>query len=180
MSTRKGVESSSQSEEHQSRISKLIEEISKDPKRAKSLSERQCDEINWFLEKKRQEDELNARILFITKDVINTELNKRENTRSKEFEVNIPLNLKWIKSKTDLCELIHALSLSKSIQQQDGQHLPQKELVKIFENIFNIELSNFDDLMSKALRKYKRIDDKTYFMNSLADLLDEKVRKTLK
>jgi len=69
--------------------------------------------------------------------------------------------LDW-NNKTELCELIFALSKSERIR-MDGAAIMQKDLIELFEKIFTVDLKNFHDLLGKAKVTNKRsFDDKLF------------------
>ena len=79
-----------------------------------------------------------------------------------------PTLLKWNNTKTDLCELIEALSSANSIQIK-GKAALQKDIVKAFEMIFDIDLKNFHSLLIAAKKRYKRKEDRADFLTKLSN-----------
>ncbi len=76
---------------------------------------------------------------------------------------NIPSNesinakggqLQWLASDTDLLELIVGLIETNSVAIQD-KRLSRKELVKSFEQIFSIEIKDFESKLSRATERKK-------------------------
>lgn len=85
---------------------------------------------------------------------------------------NLFKELEWI-NKTELCELIYALGKSQRIRRK-GKPLKQKELIELFEKIFNINLSAFHDLLREGLNSYKRDKDNKLFLRELVNYLQNR------
>jgi len=78
-------------------------------------------------------------------------------------------NLRWTSSKVLLVELIYALYLSKTIN--DGR-IELQELVEFFEDIFNIDLHNHNNVIQNIKA---RKSNKTKFIDLLRDQLNAKL-----
>lgn len=91
----------------------------------------------------------------------------------------IPLSklpkLQWKdENKTELSMLIVSLYRSKRIL-ADGMPIEQKELKRLFEKLFSIELDNLNDLVRAGITTNKATFDKKHFLNELKDLIEKKV-----
>lgn len=86
-------------------------------------------------------------------------------------------NLRWVGDKNELCELLWALWKSQRVKDANtGKTIEREKLIKEFENLFNIDLKNFDDLLNRKLKTYQSQDNKT-FVNELKNLIDERISK---
>lgn len=79
-------------------------------------------------------------------------------------------SLTWTK-KSDLSELIYCLAKSERIR-QDGKPVSQEELIKVFSNLFNVDLTNHHKLLDNRSRTQKR-EDGTSFISELMSHLEK-------
>jgi hypothetical protein len=86
--------------------------------------------------------------------------------------------LTWT-DKTEICEVVQALVLSKRIK-KDDKPISQADLIKVFEYVFSCQISQPSvKLSKKALSNNYRIDN-NFFVNELRDLLKTSFDETLK
>lgn len=86
-------------------------------------------------------------------------------------------NLLWVGDKNELCELLWALWKSQRVKDANtGKTIEREKLINEFENLFNIDLKNFDDLLNRKLKTYQSQDNKT-FVNELKNIIDERISK---
>ena len=78
-------------------------------------------------------------------------------------------NAHWSDTNTALVELIYALDSVKAV---NNGHIEIKELVKIFENIFNVKLGDYYRIF-KEIQKRKK--DRTKFLTSLVTALNKRM-----
>lgn len=95
---------------------------------------------------------------------------------SKVFKC-LELDLNWTDAKIYLVELIYCIHAAKSV---NGGGVSLKDLVKCFEQFFNIELHNYYDTFSDVV---KREENRTKYLSILLNhlnklLLEADTRKT--
>lgn len=96
--------------------------------------------------------------------VLNEFIHQKDNSKKDK-----KYNLRWTSSKVLLVELIYALYLSKTIN--DGR-IELQELVEFFEDIFNIDLHNHNNVIQNIKA---RKSNKTKFIDLLRDQLNAKL-----
>jgi hypothetical protein len=94
-------------------------------------------------------------------DWVNNEQQRLQQLSPSDF------NLEW-NNKTELVELIYALSKSGRVR-RNGVALKQTELISLFSHIFSVDLKNFHNLLSDAVRAQKRERPSGFFMTELRD-----------
>jgi hypothetical protein len=82
--------------------------------------------------------------------------------------------IKWNKSKIDLIELITALVETKSIL-KDNKPITKENLVRLFSESFNIDLSDFEKDLNQAKKRKK---EKAPFLKSLSEEFTNYCSKT--
>lgn len=83
--------------------------------------------------------------------------------------------LEW-GNKTELSQLIHALSLSKRIR-KNGEPISQDELTRIFENLFGCEIKSVSKNINQVVNGNRFKLDNEYFIKELYDLFDKDLRQ---
>lgn len=78
-------------------------------------------------------------------------------------------NLSWKGSKTDLVELIYSLKMSEVIS---GNNLTIKELVTLFSNLFQVEITNHYKIYSEIKN---RVGPRSKFIDSLSKKFNDKL-----
>lgn len=68
-------------------------------------------------------------------------------------EKNVPDNLIWKSTGTDLLELLTALHLNKSIQRTDGEVLTRKDLIEAFEILLKVKIKDPEGKLTKATNR---------------------------
>lgn len=78
--------------------------------------------------------------------------------------------LHWLATPTELAELLCALDFSDAIGSADGRKATFTDIVKAFEQLFDIRLGNPHDLKRNVLRRKTRL---TVFLDKLRRLLND-------
>lgn len=86
------------------------------------------------------------------------------------------VNIEWKKDKNDLIELIHALWKTDSIY-KNGEKVNFKDLIPVFEKMFNIELKNPHDQLKSSLTAYKRETNEQFYTKELYSATLEKLEE---
>lgn len=92
-----------------------------------------------------------------------------------ELESQIPF-LQWIGSgsKGEMSELIYALCQSKRITYKNGDPVKQKDLLKIFEFIFNTNISDINTILRSRVSSWNRTNNrKELFLDELVDKIKD-------
>ncbi|MHA1748712.1 MAG: RteC domain-containing protein [Promethearchaeota archaeon] len=109
-----------------------------------------------------------------SQDTISDYLEKLEKLIYKDTNNRvIQKKIKWLKSDTDLLELITALYESKAIN-NESKNLTRKDAIKYFAEIFSIEIK---DAESKLTRATERKKDTSPFLTKLKEIFDEYCQK---
>lgn len=80
-------------------------------------------------------------------------------------------NYVWKSSATDLLELVAALYQNKSIERRDGTPLTRKELIEYFQKLFDMEIIDIENKLTKAGNRNKN----TAFLDKLSQQFREYV-----
>ena len=100
-----------------------------------------------------------------------TEHEKKQNKFNNQNQ-----KLDWRRSDIDLIELLHAIWETNAIH-NSGKKIEFKELIKVFENIFDLELKTPSDKLKKGLLAYKRKTDNILFTKELYDNTSKLIKK---
>lgn len=97
-------------------------------------------------------------------------------------EKNVPDNLIWKSTGTDLLELLAALHLNKSIQRIDGEVLTRKDLIEAFETFLKVKIKDPQGSLARATNRKMNTTPfldklKIIFGNYAEDKLDKPSRK---
>ncbi|WP_321373411.1 RteC domain-containing protein [uncultured Draconibacterium sp.] len=82
---------------------------------------------------------------------------------------NFRTNAHWSDTNTALVELVYALDSLKAV---NNGHIEIKELIRIFETMFNVKLGDYYRIF-KEIQKRKK--DRTKFLNSLVEALNKRM-----
>ncbi len=118
------------------------------------------------------EDDIRENDNFIM-DVITIKMSHLLNAKIEELtpisdvpEESIFSGFTW-DDKTEICEMIQALYLSKRIY-MDGKPTTKKALKEVFEKLFNTDLTHIDSLLNAKAQSAKQSIDKEHFMEELS------------
>lgn len=110
------------------------------------------------------------------KTMLKEYLEKFEAFINSEIQPKSQPDLKWLKSDTDLLELVTALYESKSIN-NESKDLTRKDAILLFSQIFNLDIK---DVESKLVRATERKKDTSPFLGMLKKEFDDYSQKKVK
>ena len=94
--------------------------------------------------------------------------NEKENLSGESLD-NFQSKAHWSDTNTALVELIYALDSVKAV---NNGHIEIKELVEVFEKLFNVKLGDYYRIF-KEIQKRKK--DRTKFLNGLVEALNKRM-----
>lgn len=107
-------------------------------------------------------------IEFLDYEIKQVEQGILPNSDKKEL-FRTEFQLEW-NNKTEISELIYALYHSKRIK-VNGRPIEQKELTKVFNKLFSIEIEKPIDLLNKSVKTYKKGTDGKTFLSELNSIV---------
>jgi hypothetical protein len=118
-------------------------------------------------------------IKFLQYEIEETEKSLNHTPISRDgLNKNSSYRLEW-GNKTEISELIYVLFHSQRIK-VNGQPIEQKELAKVFSELFNTEIEKPIDLLNKSVKTFKKGEHGKTFLSELNSILDgyiDKVRE---